>query len=84
MLGKNVGLTNVVQIMLFRRILPCQCRASPMWEFNPEEPRTLKHFFGTKHEGIWKLLFKAQKMWHPGSEKPEHPVFQPRDRGEVF
>ena len=23
MLGKNVGLTNVVQIMLFRRILPC-------------------------------------------------------------
>ena len=23
-------------------------------------------------------------MWHPGSEKPERPVFQPRDRGEVF
>ena len=22
--------------------------------------------------------------WHPGSEKPERPVFQPRDRGEVF
>ena len=22
-------------------------------------------------------------MWHPGSEKPERPVFQPRDRGEV-
>ena len=28
-LGKNVGLTNVVQIMLFRRILPCQHRAPP-------------------------------------------------------
>ena len=23
-------------------------------------------------------------MWHPGSKKPERPVFQPRDRGEVF
>ena len=23
-------------------------------------------------------------LWHPGSEKPERPVFQPRDRGEVF
>ena len=64
MLGKNVGLTNVVQIMLFRRILPCQRRASPMWEFNPEEPRTLKRFFGTTHKGIWKMLFKAQKSWH--------------------
>ena len=23
-------------------------------------------------------------MWHPGSEKPERPVFQPRDQGQVF
>ena len=23
-------------------------------------------------------------LWHPGSEKPERPVFQPGDRGEVF
>ena len=23
-------------------------------------------------------------LLHPGSEKPERPVFQPRDRGEVF
>ena len=23
-------------------------------------------------------------VWHPGSEKPERPIFQPRDRGEVF
>ena len=22
-------------------------------------------------------------LWHPGSEKPERPVFQPRDRGKV-
>ena len=23
-------------------------------------------------------------LWHPGSEKPECTVFQPKDRGEVF
>ena len=51
----------MVQIMLFRRILPCQRWASPMWEFNPEEPRTLQHFLSTTHDGMWKLLFKAQK-----------------------
>ena len=53
-LGSNTGLTNVIQVMLFCRILPCQLRASRMWEFNPKEPRTLKHFFGTTHEDIWK------------------------------
>ena len=63
MLGKNIGLTNMVQIMLFCRILPCQCRTSPVWEFKPEDPRTLQHFLGTMHEGMWKLLFLAQKSW---------------------
>ena len=68
-LGKNVGLTNMVQIMLFRRILPCQCRASPMWEFKSEEPRMLQHFLGTTHEGMWKLLFKPQKSSWPMETK---------------
>ena len=34
-----------------------------MWEFNLEESWTLKHILGTTLEGIWKLLFKAQKSW---------------------
>ena len=34
-----------------------------MWELNPEGPWTLKRFFGTTHEEIWKLLFKARKSW---------------------
>ena len=34
-----------------------------MWEFNPEGPRPLQHFFGMTHKGIWKLLFKKQKTW---------------------
>ena len=24
------------------------------------------------------------KVWHPGLERPERPVFLPRDRGAVF
>ena len=63
MVGANTNLTNVIQVMLFRRILPCQLRASPMWEFSLEEPQTLKPFFGTTHEDIWKQHFKAQKSW---------------------
>ena len=39
-----------------------------MWEFNLEDPRTLWHFFGTTHEDIWKLLFKAQKTWPKKTE----------------
>ena len=35
MLGKNAGLTDVIQVVLFCRILPCQLWTSPMWEFNP-------------------------------------------------
>ena len=64
-LRKNICLTNVIEIMLFRRILPCQRRASPMWELKPEDPRTLELFYGATHGGMWKLLFKAQKSSWP-------------------
>ena len=68
MIDNNPGHTNLIQVMPFRRTLPCQLRASHMWEFNPEEPWTLKHFFGTTHEDIWKQLFKAQKTWPKKTE----------------
>ena len=68
MIGKNISLTDVIQVMLFRPTLPCQLQASHMWGINPEEPWTLKHFFGTAHEDIWKLHFKAQKMWPKNTE----------------
>ena len=60
-MGKNVRLTDMVQIMLFCHILPCQRWAAPMWEFKLEELRMIQHFLGTMHEGMWKLLFKVQK-----------------------
>ena len=46
-----------MQVMLIRRMLPCQRRPLRMWEFNPEGPRTVKHFFGLKLEEMCKLFF---------------------------
>ena len=46
--------------MLIRRMLPCKRRPLRMWEFNPEGPRTIKHFFGLKLEGMCKLFFGPQ------------------------
>ena len=63
MVTKNVKLVDVIQVMLVRRILPCQRRSCPLWEFNSKKHQTLKRLFETSHEGAWKLLFK-------GNEKP--------------
>ena len=52
MIIKDTSLTDVIQVMLFLLILPCQLWPSHMWEFNPKDPRTLKRFFGTTHEEI--------------------------------
>ena len=41
MIDKNIKLANIVQVMLVRRILPCQKRAFNLWEFVPTEHRTL-------------------------------------------
>ena len=35
MISKKIKLVNVVQVMLFRRILPCQQLAFNLWEFDP-------------------------------------------------
>ena len=35
-----------------------------MWEFNPEGPRTVKHFFGLRLEEMCKLFF-GQKVECP-------------------
>ena len=59
-LERDIGLINVIQVMLVRRILPCQRRPLRMWEFNPEGPRTLQKFFGTMHEGMRKLFSRLE------------------------
>ena len=39
---RDVSLVKVIQVMLVRRVLPCQRRSLRMWEFNPEGPRTIQ------------------------------------------
>ena len=63
MVTKNVKLVDVIQVMLVRRILPCQRRSRPLWEFNSKKHQTLKRLFETSYKGACKLLFK-------GNEKP--------------
>ena len=61
MVDKNIKLVDVIQVMLVRRILPCQSRSFPLWEFDPEKHQTLERLFGTTHEDVWKLLFKGNE-----------------------
>ena len=77
MLGEITRLTNVIQVMLSHRTLPCQLRASPMWEFNPADPWTLKRYFDTTHEDKWKKLLKAQKNWPKKTEDVGHDIKNP-------
>ena len=41
MISKRIKPVNMVQVMLFRRILPCQRQTCNLWEFNPAKHQTL-------------------------------------------
>ena len=69
--NKQLKLVNVVQVMLIRRILPCQQRAFNLWEFNLAQHRTLSRLFDTTYEDAWKVLFKGA----------EAPASATEDRG---
>ena len=62
MISKKIKLVNVVQVMLFHRILPCQRRAFNMWEFDSAEHQMLRELFDTMHKDVWKVLFKAVEV----------------------
>ena len=81
MMSKKIKLVNVVQVMLFRRILPCQRRAFNLWEFDPAEHQTLRELFDTTHKDVWKVLFKGAEVPPPLTEdrglsakRPANPV----------
>ena len=68
LIDKKVKLVTVVQVMLFRRILPCQRRAFNLWEFDPSQHQTLSRLFDTMHEDAWKVLFKSAEVPPPTTE----------------
>ena len=65
MASKKLKLVNIVQVMLFRRILPCQQRDFNLWEFDQAQHQTLSRLFETKHEDAWKVLFKSSEVSPP-------------------
>ena len=71
LVNKKLRLVNVVQVMLVRRILPCQERAFNLWEFDPAQHQTLSGLFDTTYEDAWKVLFKGA----------EAPASATEDRG---
>ena len=68
MISNMIKLVNVIQVMLIRRILPCQRRTCHLWKFDPAKHQTLLELFGTTHEDIWKVLFKAGETPLPTAE----------------
>ena len=62
MVDKKLKLVNIVQVMLVRRILPCQQREFTLWEFNPGKHQTLNRLFDTTHEDAWRVLFKSAEV----------------------
>ena len=74
---KSVKLVNVVQVMLVRRILPCQHRACNLWEFDPAKHPTLLELFVCTHKDIWKVLFKSGKPWPDSTEVRGYQLSRP-------
>lgn len=60
LLERDISLIKVIQVMLVRWTLPCKRRPLRMWEFNPEGPRTIQHFFGMMLEGMYRLFFGSR------------------------
>ena len=62
MTSKKLKLVNIVQVMLFHRILPCQQRDFNLWEFDSAWHQTLSELFDTMHKDVWRVLFKGAEV----------------------
>ena len=60
--SKKLKLVNIVQVMLIRRILPCQQQDFNLWEFDPAQHQTLSELFDTMHKDVWTVLFKGAEV----------------------
>ena len=80
-MSKKIKLVNMVQVMLFHRILPCQRRAFNLWEFNPEQHQVLSGLFDTTYEGAWRVLFKGVEA--PASATEDRGFRSQRQADEV-
>ena len=51
-MNKKLKLVNVIQVMLVRRILPCQQRDFNLWEFDLAKHQMLRELFDTMHKDV--------------------------------
>ena len=56
---RKLRLVDVVQVMLIRRILPCQQWGFSMWEFDSAQHQTLSGLFDSTYEESWRVLLKG-------------------------
>ena len=61
-MSKKIKLVNMVQVMLFGRILPCQRQVFNLWEFDPAQHQTPRELYDTTHEDVWRVLFKGAEV----------------------
>ena len=61
-MSKKIKLINMVQVMLFCRILPCQQRVFNLWEFDPAKHQTLREFYDMTRKDVWRVLFKGTEV----------------------
>ena len=80
-MNKPIKLVNVVQVLLVRRILPCQQRDFNLWEFDPMQHQTLTRLFDTTYEDAWKVLFKGVEA--PASASADRTYSSQRHASEV-
>ena len=76
-----IKLVNIIQVMLVRRILPCQQRDFNLWEFDPAQHQTLSRLFDTMYEDAWKVLFKGAEA--PASASEDRRYSSQRHASEV-
>ena len=69
MIDQKLKLVDVIQVMLHRRSLPLQLRATPMWLYKPEDAAPIRHIFRTDLDGIWMTLFKPSMNTFPAMEE---------------
>ena len=81
LVNKKLKLVNVVQVMLIRRILPCQQRAFNLWEFDLAQHPTLSRLFDTSYEDAGRVLFKGAEA--PASATEDHGFSSQRQASEV-
>ena len=84
LVNKKLKLVNVVQVMLIRRILPCQRRGFNMREFDPAQHQTLNGLFDTTYEDVWRVLFKGDEAPASATEDRGFSSHRPADEVSDF